>query len=119
MATENSHTSKKRDAQPAYASRIYVKYGIFIMSAAAAEHAIFEQHGLDFDNLEVIDYEHHGMKRRDKEALCINAEKNPMNKDKWNRTQSGSASPPPLFVVFQKPLLTLSLSYLLGTYSFP
>ena len=43
---------------------------------AAAEHAIFEQHALDFDIVDVIDYERHGMKRIVKEALYINAEKN-------------------------------------------
>ena len=52
----------------------YVKKGRFDMSAAA-EHAIFEQHAFDFDNVEVIDCEHHGLKRRVKEALHINAEK--------------------------------------------
>ena len=48
----------------------------------AAEHAIFEQDALDIDNVEVNDCERHGMKRRDKEALYINAEKLSMNKDK-------------------------------------
>ena len=33
-------------------------------------------------NVEVIDCERHGMKRRVKEALYINAEKHSMNKDK-------------------------------------
>ena len=56
----------------------YVKSGRFHMSAAAA---IFEQHALDFDNVEVIICEPHGLKRRVKEALHINAEKHSMNKD--------------------------------------
>ena len=43
--------------------------------SAAAEHAIFEQHALDFDNVEVIDSERHGLKRRV-------AEQHSMNKDK-------------------------------------
>ena len=49
----------------------YIKNGRFDMSAAAAaaEHAIFEQNAFDFDNVEVIDCERHGMKRRVKEAL--------------------------------------------------
>ena len=51
----------------------YVKNGRFDMSAAA-EHAIFEQHALDFNNVEVIDCERH--------ALHINAEKHSMNKDR-------------------------------------
>ena len=59
----------------------YIKNGRFDMSAAA-EHAIFEQHALDFNNVEVIDCERHGMKRRVKEALYINVEKHSMNKDK-------------------------------------
>ena len=42
---------------------------------SAAEHAFFEQHALDFDYVQVIDCERHGMKRRIKEALYINAEK--------------------------------------------
>ena len=50
--------------------------------SAAAEHAIFEQHAFDFDNVEVIDCERHGLKRKIKEALHINAEKHSMNKDK-------------------------------------
>ena len=73
-----------------------VKNGRFDMSAAA-EHAIFEQHALDFDNVEVIDCERHGWKWRVKEALHINAKKHSMNKDGliyWNWTQSGSASSP-------------------------
>ena len=41
-----------------------------------------EQPALDFDNVAVIDKERHGMKGRVKKALCINAEKNPMNKDR-------------------------------------
>ena len=53
------------------------------MSAAAgAEHAIFEQRALEFDNVEVIDSERHTLKWRVKEALDINAEKHSMNKDK-------------------------------------
>ena len=52
------------------------------MPAAAAEHAIFEQHALDFYPVEVIDYERHGMKRIVKEALYINAKANSMNKDR-------------------------------------
>ena len=59
----------------------YVKSGRFDMSAAV-EHPIFEQHTLDFDNVEVIDCERHGLKRRVKEALHINAEKHSLNKDK-------------------------------------
>ena len=59
----------------------YVKNGRFDMSAAA-EHAIFEQHALNFDNVKVIDCEHHCLKRRVKEALHFNAEKHLMNKDK-------------------------------------
>ena len=61
-------TSKKRDAQHAYASKstLPVKNGRFDMSAAA-EHAIFEQHAVDIDNVEVIDYERQGMKRRVKD----------------------------------------------------
>ena len=50
--------------------------------SAAAEHAIFEKHALDFDNVEVIDRERHGLKRRVKEVLHINAEKHSVNKDK-------------------------------------
>ena len=42
----------------------YVKNGRFDTSAAA-EHAIFEQHALDFDNVEVIDYERHGLNHVD------------------------------------------------------
>ena len=42
----------------------------------------FEQHALAFDNVEVIDHERHGMKRKAKEAPYINAEKNPINKDR-------------------------------------
>ena len=63
-----------------------VKNGRLDMSAAA-EHAIFEQHALDFDNVEVIDCERHGWKWRVKEALHINAKKHSMNKDGliyWN-----------------------------------
>ena len=59
----------------------YVKNGRFDMSAVA-EHVVFEQHALDFDNVEVIDCERHGLKRRVKEALHINVEKHSMNKDK-------------------------------------
>ena len=49
--------------------------------SAAAEHKIFEQHAVDFDNVEVIDSERHGLKRRVKEALHIKTEKHSMNKD--------------------------------------
>ena len=41
----------------------YVKNGRFDMFAAA-EHAIFEQHALDFDNVEVIDCERHEESRK-------------------------------------------------------
>ena len=72
----------------------HVKNGRFDMSAAA-EHAIFEQHALDFDNLEIIDCERHGMKRRVKEALYINGEKLSMNKEEGlELNQSRSASFP-------------------------
>ena len=50
--------------------------------STAAEHEIFEQHALDFDNVEVIDCERQGLKRRVKEAFHINAEKHSLNKDK-------------------------------------
>ena len=55
------------------------------MSAAAAKHAIFEQHALDFDNVEVIDCERHMLKRRAKEVLHINAEKPSIKKAKRQR----------------------------------
>ena len=90
--------------------------------SAAAEHAIFEQHAFDFDNAEVIDCERHGLKRRVKpsEALHINAEKHSMNKHNGLELNPNLVQPLPLtpFVVFRKALLTLSLSYLQGTYSF-
>ena len=55
------------------------------------------------------------MKQRVKEALYINAEENSTNKEEdWNWTKLGSASCSMFFfVVFQKPLHALSLSYLL------
>ena len=82
-----NHLSCNRE----YASRsrrltLRVKNGWFDMSAPA-EYAIFEQHALDFDNVEMIDCERHGLRQRVKEALHINAEKHCMNKDKgleWN-----------------------------------
>ena len=42
----------------------------------------FKEHALDFDSVEVIDCERHGLKRRVKEALYMNAEKHSRNKDK-------------------------------------
>ena len=42
---------------------------------------ILEQYALDLDNVKVIDCECHGLKRRVKEALHINAEKHSMNRD--------------------------------------
>ena len=53
------------------------------------------------------------------EALHINAEKHSMNKDNGLELNPIWFSPLPLtpFVVFRKALLTLSLSYQLGTYS--
>ena len=48
---------------------------------SAAEHAVFEQHTLDCENVEVIDCERHGLKWRVKESVHINAEKHSMNKD--------------------------------------
>ena len=91
-------------------------YGRFDMSAAA-EHASFEQHALDFDNVQVIDCERHGMKRRIKEALYIDAEKHSIQRQRI-RTEPNLVQPLSLtpFVVFQKHYL--SLSFLLGTYSF-
>ena len=64
-----------------HASYVMIKNEQLDMSAAA-EHAIFEQESLDFDGVEVIDCELHGVKRRVKEAIHINAEKHCMNKDK-------------------------------------
>ena len=70
---------------------LHVKNGRFALSVA--EHAIFEQHALDFDNVKVILYERHGMKQRVKEVLCINAERTRWTKREGrNWTQSGSAS---------------------------
>ena len=76
-----------------------------------------EQHALDFDYVEVIDYGHHGMKWRVKEALYINAENHSMNNDRGLELNPiwFSLFPYNPFVVFQNPLLTLSLSYLLVT----
>ena len=73
----------------------YVRNGRFDMSAAAAERTIFEQHALDFDNVEVIQYERHDMKRRVKEALYINVEKNPMNKDRGLELNPNLVQPSP------------------------
>ena len=88
--------------------------------SAAAEHAIFEQHALDFDNVEVIDCERHSLKRRVKDALHINAEKHCMNERQRIGIEPNLVQPLPLtpLLVFRKALLILSLSYLLGTYSF-
>ena len=59
----------------------YVRNGRFDMSAAA-EHAIFHRHKLDFEHAKIIEHEKRISQRRVKEALHINAEKKNMNRDK-------------------------------------
>ena len=56
-----------------------------MFKSAAVEHAVKENHVLDFENIKVIEYEADWHLRGIKEAIHIRSEPNRMNRDKGER----------------------------------
>ena len=76
-------TPSRHAKEPAYTS--YARNRRFNMSASA-DHVIIRQHSLLFRHVQIVNHEPRAPRRRVKDALHIQTEKNPMNKDKGRRS---------------------------------